>query len=741
MEGNVFYSSTAANKTLLTFSPVDKNQDGYYLKNIKSLIIDKTTNREDNDQFQLLDYPPDYIQEKKTKVKYWGIAQNKKFEALLNDLYINNPNELVTHLLPNKGKLINYFKFNDVLAKFTFRAVEVSCRVISHFEGSQDNSNGKNIGGKIPNDSKNTNLNRIGNIKFKGDLHGLIENLLNKCISIIKKHMPKVNEVQNDAVCYINSRWCNHLPSLNWSCRKIENIAIENDETIRKLYNSHAQQMYKNEISGEPHLCFFQRQMIGHAFLPFIDLNDSISKGNTIDANCDGDDMIKIDEEGRIEVKSDYFYQQPTNNDNLLFDNVFISCTGNLKEDIKRSVWGIYKKDINCVTDNFLTVGNGVCSALMDFSLDRIGLTGSGINLYIKPLPNAPIYFTNVKSEIEIPSAGEYLTNLCLESKNYQNHLIENGLASPSSFTNAYSALSFTNYINKTTEGYNNNNNNNNNMKRTRFDDERSNNNNMKRTRFDNDDKREEYDYKNNNDNDDDDDDDDDDKEEEEEEEKRRRRMYEKKLKKMKKSKNEKEKKDTFGKKPNKKKYDDDDDDAANATLVADDDDNNDDYARRKIKNDIDIKERKKQKMIKKKTMKSQLSSSAILPTTQKPYNNADKDEIIKESNSKKDKMIPSPSSSLLLQQDNNMEEEKNRNDNDYNNDNNNNEAKMDSRKNNNKEDDDEKGEGKRIKRKKGRKKSRESFNDFSYSSTTMSSSSSSSPSSSSSCEEDANDE
>ena len=78
MEGNVFYSSTAANKTLLTFSPVDKNQDGYYLKNIKSLIIDKTTNREDNDQFQLLDYPPDYIQEKKNKSEILGDCTKQK---------------------------------------------------------------------------------------------------------------------------------------------------------------------------------------------------------------------------------------------------------------------------------------------------------------------------------------------------------------------------------------------------------------------------------------------------------------------------------------------------------------------------------------------------------------------------------------------------------------------------------------------------------------------------------------
>ena len=527
MEEDTFYYYSSTPTT--TFSPICKNQDLYYYKHIESLI-DKTTNH-DEKEFKLLNYPSNLVQEKRTKVKYWKELQYKAFQRCLNELYEKQPNELITPSMTKNNK-ISYFRFNDTLSKFHFRAVEVNCRILSHYDGSQDNSSGKNSGG---NETNSTNLTRIGNIKFKGPLQNLIEELLRKCISIMKRHVQKVTESLNDAICYINSRCYSHPPSLNWCCRKIKSAAIQNPN-VKELYSKHQQQMKNNGniIGSTEHFCFFQRQMFGHAFLPFIDLNGSISKDNNKNIDADDDEngnddnnnnKIEMDEEGRlIEVDPNYYYQQPTVKDELLFDNLFISCIGNMKEDVKRSVWGLYKKDVNYEKDNFLAVGNCVCSALMDFTLEKIGLSATGINLYIKPMLTAPIYFTNVKSEIEIPSAGEYLTSLCLENKHYQDKLVENGLASTSSFANAFPVLSFINKpppstsYNKATEGgrhiHHDNNNNNNNKnnhnnimsQRKRFDNNNNNNNKsaadgddnnnhynntMKRKRFDDD---EEYD-------------------------------------------------------------------------------------------------------------------------------------------------------------------------------------------------------------------------------------------------------
>ena len=407
----------------MKFSPI--TDDSYYLNQIKNTVDTGKKNA-----LNLLDYPPSYDKNKNImKVKDLNEMQVREFKDFLNELYMKNINPVpFCKNGPNKS-VIKYHEFDKSIREYKFRAVEVSCRILSHFDGSQ-NTNDNNQNTNI----SNTNLFRICSIKFKGEFQKMFEELVDKCLEKIEKK----GATKNDAACFLDNR-CNHPYNLsNWPCKMIENASLEKD-TIHNLYESHRRCKKLNEKDHYLSICFYQRQLLGHVFLPFIDLSES--KNCLI--NFDEEKEDDIDENGdnnaqknHFTIDKDYFFQSIEEDDIPIFKNAFLLCTNDLKNDLRRSIMGIYKKDIDFDTENFFSLGNGQVTALIDFHLDMIGYGKQGVNLYIKKLPRTPIYCTNVKSEFDIPNAREYLTNLCLDNKDYQKRLIDDGFATKAMFRN-----------------------------------------------------------------------------------------------------------------------------------------------------------------------------------------------------------------------------------------------------------------------------------------------------------------
>ena len=407
----------------MTFSPIIFS-NSYYLKHIKEIIDTKKENNDGKDSLQLLDYPPSYDNDKSViKIKDFQKQQLRCFNQVVENLYENNNTNLLT-TLPRKANFITHYKFHDKIVGFNFRSVEVSCRILSHFDASQIINTNTQSNSSGNNNTSNTNLFRIGNIKFKGNFQKVIDKLLDECLKSINKETSK----KNDAACYVNFR-CNHPPHIStWPCKKIQQVTIDNSSTIKNYFDSHK----RNKENDQDYLniCFYQRQVIGHAFFPFVDLSDW--KKKDYDANDENDN----DHQTNCDINKDYFYQPIEEDNNILFDNLFISFTNDRAKDLKKSILGVYKKDISYKEKNFLSLGNEVISALMDFHIDRLGITSQGVNLYIKLKSNVPVYCTSAKSEIHIPNACEYLTNLCFDRTDYQKYLIKDKLATEASFNN-----------------------------------------------------------------------------------------------------------------------------------------------------------------------------------------------------------------------------------------------------------------------------------------------------------------
>ena len=407
----------------MAFSPIPA--DKHYLDTIKSLVC------KDANDFKLRDYPPIFDHEDggKIRIKDFRDKQLKHFKNVLENLYEKKV-PLVVQNIQNNKYMTNY-SFRPEIAGFNLRAVEVTCRMFSHYDGGSLNVGGNS--GKP--DSSNTNLGRIGSIKFKGELQNVINQLLVECMSYMTMKRGEPNK--NDAVCYTSQRCC-HPPYINdWPCKRIEKVTLDHNENVQNYYASH----HQSTGSGKDiNTCFFQRQPIGQAFVPYIDLSDW--KNDSLIENFSNYDETN-EEKKSIALDDESYFYQSVGDDGFVFNNLFISYTNNLVTDASKGLSGIYKKDIRCDADNFLTMGNCVCTALIDFQLDKIGVcNGSGnINLYIKPRIGTPILCTSAKSEIDIPTAREYLTNLLLENPKYRKYLIGEGLVTEECFRNIFSSL------------------------------------------------------------------------------------------------------------------------------------------------------------------------------------------------------------------------------------------------------------------------------------------------------------
>ena len=99
--------------------------------------------------------------------------------------------------------------------------------------------------------------------------------------------------------------------------------------------------------------------------------------------------------------------------DNLFFDGAHGELCGVKRENIK------YKP-------NFLnTVDSDDCTALISFSLHSVGKSQGGLNLYLKPLKDFPIYCTNIESVKKLPNAKQYLEEM-MYNTNDNNNICQN---------------------------------------------------------------------------------------------------------------------------------------------------------------------------------------------------------------------------------------------------------------------------------------------------------------------------
>ena len=258
-------------------------------------------------------------------------------------------------------------KFSDMVIK----GVEVNCRMITTVMNSANYS---------------FNLSRIGNITFKGKFKKIFDELMINCKNEIEKFDDQAYTIRSAAM-YIrphNENLC------KWPCDEIEKF-MKNECNFLNSDNSNENndnQFFDNKTC----ICFSSRQLIGQEIIPFIYDDD--------DNNEEEDNNECNDEDDLLPTKHNFLL------DNLFFDSNDGELCGIKREHVK------YKP-------NFLnTVDSDDCTALISFTLQSVGKNAGGLNLYLKPVKNFPIYCTNIDSVNKLPNAKQYLEEIMYNDNN-----------------------------------------------------------------------------------------------------------------------------------------------------------------------------------------------------------------------------------------------------------------------------------------------------------------------------------
>ena len=338
----------------------DYKYDSHILNEIKSLVEISQNNGED---YALSKYPSNI---KKYSMKERRKTQTDVLEEFLEKLYENK-----TRMLEVKKNYLSYtssspqqkYSFTNGFEKINLKAVEVNCRLITMNKIISQ-------GGE----TMKCNLSRIGNIVFKGKMNDLINNLLSKCCEELEEHFNVGVRDINSVAMYVND----HSNSCPWKC-----LTIKNKMKMDCL----------DIDTDNPHICFYKRQLFGQGFYPYVDDDDN-------------------DDE---EEEDDYYNILKNDEEKFLFDGLFFN----------HEVLGIMKKEIDFNADNFITANiNEVCTALINFHFDYVGVTQGGLNLYLKCNKNDIVYCTNVNKSCDIPSASDYLERILYEDENIQKKLL-----------------------------------------------------------------------------------------------------------------------------------------------------------------------------------------------------------------------------------------------------------------------------------------------------------------------------
>ena len=416
--------------------------DQYLLNMIKS-ITPLNTQINDMDNFHLLNYPMHYDKiykarnerfvRKFMKIKDYRKIQLESFKKLLREI-----TDAPKCYLHGNSSTMQYFNLHKKIQLFNFRSVEVSCRIYTYYDGSRSS------GGGGQGDSSNAHLFKISSIKFKGELQEILEGLVKDCLETMPKcGLSSKTQVNNlklyDAMAYTSTR-CNHPNFPDWPCKAIEKMTLEKQPKLKPFHQQHIEKNKERNADADINLCFYGRQPIGYAFLPFIDIDNSqkhkseeVILGQFPEelTEYNGTETDKIN----VELDEEYFCESVKIENNFIFDNIFIGMSTNMAADIEKSLMGIYKTKINYEADNFLSMGNDVCSALLDFTIHRIGVSRNGVNLNLL-LKDSPVFCTKATCENNIPSAREYLTNIFIENEDIQKQIMKKQKKSIEEITN-----------------------------------------------------------------------------------------------------------------------------------------------------------------------------------------------------------------------------------------------------------------------------------------------------------------
>ena len=283
----------------------------------------------------------------KYKMKYRRENLDKILEERLTTLEEENHRLLETK--KSNSSIINTrqtkYAFVPEYKDIMFCGIEVNCRLITSNKTTANTT---------------YNLVRVGGITFKGKNKLRFDHLINRCKNELETNFNENITEINSTAMYIGNHLVYKCP---WKCQDILNNLKDNPNSESSRYF----------IDSKDCICFYKRQIIGQGFYPYVDPKNDDDKNE---------------------------YNIHINNNDYVFDNIFFK---------NNMILGVNKLNIS-YEPNFLNiVGNDVCTALISFSLDYVGVTGQGLSLYLKPLDQGIIYATNLDSSENFPSAKRYL--------------------------------------------------------------------------------------------------------------------------------------------------------------------------------------------------------------------------------------------------------------------------------------------------------------------------------------------
>ena len=387
----------ATNKTIPSF----KTKDYKYKETITKIInILRKNDNDDTANLELYSYPKKCkVDYKKYLLKKRRIQLSESLDRVLNELYDSNYRILEMSKSSSTTNVQVKYTFTKQFKDILIKGLEVNCRMITSdsFSSSSNTTSYK--------------LSRIGNITFKGRFKDIFDKLMTKCKEEIAYKYANDNQSLSirSAAMYVPDH---NDVSCYWPCQNIEDF-MKNDS--KNFFNSESINDYSGGGGGggfgggfsssiERITCFSNRQIIGQEILPFI--YDEEDDDDDDDNDNDDDDDDDEDDE-----KDDII---PNKQNNFLFDNLFFKANDD-------ELLGIKREYINYKPNFLSVVDTDDCTALISFTLHSIGQSSSGLNLYLKPIKNCPIYCTNIESVKKLPNAKSYLEELVYKSRNVQD--------------------------------------------------------------------------------------------------------------------------------------------------------------------------------------------------------------------------------------------------------------------------------------------------------------------------------
>ena len=445
----------------------------YIMKEINALI------KEDPNYINLHSYPPKYKTNKSIlSLRDLRSKQAKLLKVKFNQYYTANENINILTQKKSFGGGSSYeqirYTFREELSNIYFKGVEVNCRLITQSK---------------KNDNTSYNLSRIGSIEFKGEIKVLINDLLERCQKeLIEKHSTPVPAILLSAA-YIRE----HLRTCKWDCFGIQNYCTtKNINRYGHFFNNSTEKdkticFYTRQLIGQGFFPYVKSEdesenktddtYIKNNNNEEVNNKSDLKRKNPISSSQIETNVIENGKKIRIEnsekeietekgaeekdkkiiiedlnekkdevknnIKNTNYNNNYNKNNNsdcedeneydllmcsnreYLFDNFFMSASGELM--------GINKCEISYDESNFLDiVDRDACTAIISFYLHQIGVTKSGLNLYLKI--DSPIYCTDVMRQNEIKNASDYLENLIYSKTEIQDILIKTHKLNPEIF-------------------------------------------------------------------------------------------------------------------------------------------------------------------------------------------------------------------------------------------------------------------------------------------------------------------